>query len=123
MTPYRQPRFTHLASFAIVVLLSACGGGGGGSASPVTATAAPPAAAAAATAPAAAAPSNLAVPPSATDAADKITGAYTLVPATAPADAGGEPPYPDLRMLPTHIMQFEPVVVGDVSAVAVTSVD
>lgn len=55
------------------------------------------------------------------DAADNMTGAYTLVPASAPADTAGEPPYPDLRMLPTHIMQFEPVVVGDVSGVTVTA--
>lgn len=55
------------------------------------------------------------------DAADSMIGAYTVVPAAAPEATGGEPPYPDLRMLPTHIMQFEPVVVGDVSGVTVTA--
>ncbi|MDB5935734.1 MAG: hypothetical protein JWQ01_3078 [Massilia sp.] len=42
------------------------------------------------------------------------------MPATAPIDTGAEPPYPDLRTLPTRITPFQPVVVGDVSGVGVT---
>jgi hypothetical protein len=45
-----------------------------------------------------------------------------LVPPTEVTTTVGEAPYPDLRMLPTRIMPFEPVVFGDVSLVAVTSV-
>jgi hypothetical protein len=72
--------------------------------------------------PATVAPSDLAPQPVSIDAADSMPGAYTLVPATAPADSDGEAPYPDLRMLPTRIMPFEPIAIGNVSAVAVTSV-
>jgi hypothetical protein len=45
-----------------------------------------------------------------------------LVPPTEVTSTVGEAPYPDLRMLPSRIMPFEPVVFGDVSLVAVTSV-
>jgi hypothetical protein len=45
-----------------------------------------------------------------------------LVPPTEVTTTSGEAPYPDLRMLPTRVMPFEPVVFGDVSLVAVTSV-
>jgi hypothetical protein len=136
MTSLLPPRLNHIASFAIVALLSACGGGGGGDgaapapaaaampASPSAPAAAPAPAAAAAPAPilpAVVAPSDLSLQPVTTDAADSMTGAYTLLPATAPADSGGEAPYPDLRMLPTRIMPFQPVAFGNVSAVAVTS--
>lgn len=120
MNPLRPYRLNHIASFAIVALLSACGGGGGGSAPlPAQAATAPASSAPAPSAPSVVAPSDLSFPPAATDAADKITG--TLLPATAPDDTGGEAPYPDLRLLPTLIMPFEPVVVGDVSRVAVTT--
>jgi hypothetical protein len=135
MTTLLHPRFKHIASFAIVVLLSACGGGGGGDsaapaaaampASPSSSPAAAPApavvAAPASHLPAAVAPSDMSLQPVSTDAADSMTGASTVLPATAPADDGGEAPYPDLRMLPTRIMPFEPIAFGNVSAVAVTS--
>jgi hypothetical protein len=45
-----------------------------------------------------------------------------LIPSTDVTTTAGEAPYPDLRMLPTRIMPFEPIVFGDVSRVAVTSV-
>jgi hypothetical protein len=45
-----------------------------------------------------------------------------FIPSTEVATTVGEAPYPDLRMLPTRIMPFEPVVFGDVALVAVTSV-
>jgi hypothetical protein len=134
MTSLLPSRFTHIASCAIVVLLSACGGGGGDSTTPAPVAAAMPASPAAAPTPAAVAaqapnlpaavaPSDLSPHPVSTDAADSMTGAYTLVPATASADTGGEAPYPDLRMLPTRIMPFQPIAFGNVSAVGVTSVN
>jgi hypothetical protein len=46
----------------------------------------------------------------------------TLVAAAQVTTTTGEAPYPDLRMLPTRIMPFEPIAFGDVSLVAVTSV-
>jgi hypothetical protein len=45
-----------------------------------------------------------------------------LVPSTDVTTTGGEPPYPDLRMLPTRIAPFVPIVFGDVSSVSVTAV-
>lgn len=140
MKPLLLHPFNCLAGLAIVALLSACGGGGtAGQPSP------PGAAAAASTAPAPAAapspspastdaPSNAATAMLASDvpvpqpasappqfsSGDPATGGYTLIPAVAPTDTGGEAPYPDLRNLPTRAMSFEPVVYGDVAGVAVT---
>lgn len=51
---------------------------------------------------------------------DPVAGGNPVSPAAAPADSGGEPPYPDLRMLPTQPTAFEPVVFGDVACVGVT---
>ncbi|MET0856203.1 MAG: hypothetical protein ABWY27_05595 [Telluria sp.] len=125
MTSSLPTRLDHLATFALVVLLSACGGGGGGTAPAPLAAATPaptsPSAVPASTAPTVVAPSDMPRPPATADAADNINGAYTLLPPTATGDTGGEPPYPDLSMLPTRIMPFEAKVYGDVSAVAVTS--
>jgi hypothetical protein len=45
-----------------------------------------------------------------------------LVPSTDVIASGGEAPYPDLRMLPTRIMPFEPIVFGNVSFFTVSSV-
>lgn len=139
MTSQLPSRFEYIASFAIVVLLSACGGGGAGdSATPAPAAAAmpaspfspvPPLAPAAVGAPASNLPAILAPSsdpapqPVSADAADSMPAAYTLVPASAAAETGGEAPYPDLRMLPTRITPFQPVAFGNVSAVAVTSVN
>jgi hypothetical protein len=77
-----------------------------------------------ANAPTVALSADLPFPPAAPEAAlypwDEMTGAYTLLPATARIDTGGEPPYPDLRTLPTRAMAFEPVVFGDVAGIRVT---
>jgi hypothetical protein len=149
MTSLLPYRFKRIASFATVVLLTACGGGDGGGAvgsapiapampasplpapgtaatpapspAPATASEAAPEPAPAQTVPAPSASSPLTVASATIDAADQIDGAYTLVPATAAASTGGESPYPDLSMLPTRIMAFQPIVFGDVSRIAVTS--
>jgi hypothetical protein len=64
---------------------------------------------------------SLVVPDAQSSWDDVVPGTGTLVLATD-VTTGGEPPYPDLRMLPTRIMPFEPIVYGDVSSVIVTSV-
>lgn len=105
MQPLLRHPFNCLAGLAIVALLSACGGGGTGGESPT-----PGAAVAASAAPA----------PAQFSSGDPAAGGYTLIPAVAPTDSGGEAPYPDLRNLPTRAMSFEPVAYGDVAGVAVT---
>lgn len=129
-----------LACLAIAALLSACGGGGTAeqpsTAGPVVAASTAPAAPAApppspasidspSNAASAILTSDVPVPQPASAPAqlpwdDPIAGGYTVTPAAAPTDTGGEAPYPDLRMLPTRTMAFEPVVYGDVAGVAVT---
>jgi hypothetical protein len=64
---------------------------------------------------------SLVVPDAQSSWDDAVPGSGTLVLATD-VTTGGEAPYPDLRMLPTLIMPFEPIVYGDVSSVSVVSV-
>lgn len=127
----RHP-FHCLAALAVTALLSACGGGGtAGQPSPPGSAVAAPApspvtAGAPSNAPGAALTSDVPVPQPASAPAqfspdDLAGGGYTLIPAAAPADTGGEAPYPDLRNLPTQAMPFEPVAYGDVAGVAVTA--
>jgi hypothetical protein len=149
MNPLIQSRIKRVACSAIVVLLSACGGGGSTD-RPATLTAnvtpspAPAAPAAPMPAPAGspsaaydlAAPGvsvATACPPEVCTGTQyqeltaragplDVTDARPLSDTEQLVNTGGEAPYPDLRMLPTRIMAFEPVVYGDVSSVAVTSV-
>ena len=122
MNPLILSQIRRIACCAIVVMLTSCGGGGPGDRrAPLGADAVAP--------PAPAGPASPAPAPSATvpsDAAGAVTPYNELLAPQGPAvvtDAdGGEPPYPDLRQLPTLILPFEPVAYGDVSSVSVTAV-
>ena len=120
----RPHQFNRIAILAMVVLLSACGGG--------TASNPVPAAPSPAAAPASSGPplntqtalvgSEAAAPrPAQFPWDDPVAGGSTVLPAAAPTDTGSGPPYPDLRLLPTQVTAFEPVVFGDVAGVGVTS--
>ena len=61
----------------------------------------------------------LPVYPGAPDAPD---GQGYLVASTDLITSAGEPPYPDLRTLPTQILPFRPMAFGDMSAFSVASV-
>ncbi|MEO7496903.1 MAG: hypothetical protein ABIT83_25750 [Massilia sp.] len=125
-------RTTRLACLALAALLSACGGGGGADpASPTAPVVATSPAGASAAAPVAVpsladtAATTSPVLSAALPVADNAGWAEVaeaqgyLVASTEIVVAGGEHQYPDLRMLPTQVIPFEPVVVGDVSAFAV----
>jgi hypothetical protein len=151
MNPLAPFNINRIACYAMVALLSACGGGSAEQAAtlaPAVATspaASPVPAPAEAPSPASAGtvladvpvPPVSAAPPCAPDTCvvtphDELAASSGspdvpdaqgyLVPATDVTATAGEPLYPDLRMLPTRIMPFEPIVFGDVSLVAVTSV-
>jgi hypothetical protein len=121
VNPPRSHQLNRLAGLAIAVLLSACGGGGGGTSEQSSILA--PAVALSPAPPPAGAPSLSADPLSHAAAAiltadvpvpqpasvpaqlpwdDPVAIGYAVIPAAAPTDTGGEAPYPDLRMLPTH---------------------
>lgn len=139
-------RITLAACLVLAALVSACGGGGGADPGPVAAPVVASSPAPSAVSPPAASASlpGAAVPDAATAtvlaaASDCVTdlcaGASSADPlasaaaATLPESQGylvastevttAEHQYPDLRALPTLVVPFEPVVVGDVSTFAV----
>ena len=147
-TRNHRARLVCSTTLALAALLSACGGGGGGvggtgagsagqAAAPVAVASSPnPAAAAGDNLSGAAAPAlpfalacagqacsvapgeALAALPVAPGAAD--AQGY-LVASTDAIATVGEPPYPDLRALPTRVLPFEPSAFGDVSGFSMAS--
>ena len=139
------------ATLSLVALLSACGGGGG-SAADLAASPAAANTPAAPIKPADAVPAGGAVPPlpaapacaGATCTAAPIDTIATLpdpsyspyspyppdvlespgylVASTDVIITAGEPPYPDLRTLPTRVRPFQTMAFGDMSAFSVASV-